>query len=53
MGDVDGDGVADFRDLLSVLAAWGMCDAGCCLADFGFRGAVDFTDLLSLLANWI
>ena len=49
-GDVDGNGVVDFNDLLAVLAAWGPC-AGC-PADFDGNGFVDFNDLLTLLANW-
>jgi hypothetical protein len=47
-GDVDGDGVVDFNDLLAVLSAFGPC-AGC-PADLDGNGAVDFTDLLELLS---
>ncbi|MBT8484820.1 MAG: hypothetical protein HKO59_11210 [Phycisphaerales bacterium] len=53
-GDVDGDGVVDFTDLLSVLAAWGACPPGGepCPADLDGDGAVGFSDLLLVLANW-
>ena len=44
VGDVDGDGEVAFSDLLAVLAAWGECDADCCLADINFTWAVDFND---------
>ena len=50
-GDVNGDDVVDFRDLLEVLAAWGPCE-GDCPADLDDDGFVDFRDLLILLANW-
>ena len=53
-GDVDGDGVVDFRDLLALLAAWGPCPEppAECPADFDGNGFVDFADLLVVLANW-
>ncbi|NNM25975.1 MAG: hypothetical protein HKO59_08325, partial [Phycisphaerales bacterium] len=50
-GDVDGDGVVSFTDLLAVLAAWGPCAAPCA-ADLDGDGVVDFVDLLVVLANW-
>jgi len=46
-GDVNGDGVVDFDDLLGLLSAWGPC-AGC-PADLDGNGFVDFDDLLTLL----
>jgi hypothetical protein len=49
-GDVDGDGIVDFGDLLAVLAAWGPCTG--CPEDLDGSGAVDFADLLLVLANW-
>ncbi|NNF42869.1 MAG: hypothetical protein HKN62_07450 [Phycisphaerales bacterium] len=52
VADVDGDGMVAFTDLLAVLAAWGDCDADCCLADVDFSWEVDFGDLLLVLANW-
>jgi hypothetical protein len=53
-GDVNGDGVVDFSDLLSLLSAWGPCAAppAECPADFDDSGTVDFTDLLVLLSAW-
>jgi len=53
-GDLDGDGVVDVSDFLSLLAAWGPCPdppAGCD-ADLDGDDAVGVTDLLLLLANW-
>ena len=55
IGDVDGDGTVDFRDLLSLLASWGACTDPCppsCAADFDDDCAVGFADLLILLAHW-
>lgn len=49
-GDVDGDGLVGFSDLLAVLASWGKC--GGCPADLDGNGTVDFSDLLSVLAGW-
>ena len=49
-GDVDGDGVVNFGDLLLVLAAWGPC--GGCPEDLDGNGVVGFADLLIVLANW-
>ena len=49
-GDVNGDGVVDFGDLLEVLAAWGPCEG--CSEDLDGDGVVAFADLLIVLANW-
>jgi len=53
-GDVNGDDLVNFTDLVTLLAAWGPCPAPpeACPADFNEDGAVNFTDLLVLLANW-
>jgi len=53
-GDLNGDGVVDFSDLLILLAAWGACPAepADCPADLDASGMVDFADLLEVLANW-
>jgi hypothetical protein len=51
-GDLDGDGVIGFNDLLLVLAGWGACPGPCCVADVNGDGAVDFADLLLVLAGW-
>jgi hypothetical protein len=52
IGDIDGDGDVDTADLLTLLGAWGPCEADCCLADINTSGAVDTADLLLLLGNW-
>ena len=49
---LNGDGTVNTVDLLALLAAWGPCDPGCCIADLDIDGAVSTTDLLILLANW-
>jgi hypothetical protein len=49
-GDVDGDNVVDFDDLLLLLASWGPCPG--CDADFDGNDMVDFADLLTLLSAW-
>ena len=49
-GDVDGNGVVDFADLLLVLGSWGVC--GGCPADIDGNGVVDFGDILLVLGNW-
>jgi len=48
--DVNNDGVVDFADLLSVLAAWGPCVG--CPEDIDGNDVVDFNDILFLLADW-
>ncbi len=48
---LDGDDVG-ITDLLALLAAWGSCGEGCCLADLDIDGEVGITDLLLMLANW-
>jgi hypothetical protein len=54
-GDLDGDMVVDFNDLLILLAGWGDClrtGPVTCPADLDQSGSVGFADLLILLANW-
>lgn len=52
-GDVDGNGMVNFQDILALLGAWGDCPAeGPCPADFNGDGTVTFADLLVVLANW-
>lgn len=51
-GDVDGDGVVDVNDLLSLLAEWGSCGDACGPQDFNQDGDVNVLDLLALLAAW-
>ena len=52
VGDVDGDGIVGFADLLGVLASWGNDCGDCCLADVDYNGVVDFADLLSVIGAW-
>ncbi|MFK7959045.1 MAG: hypothetical protein AB8G96_00845 [Phycisphaerales bacterium] len=50
LGDVTGDGLVDFADLLAVLANFGACEG--CPEDIDGSGAVDFGDVLTVLGNW-
>jgi hypothetical protein len=53
LGDLDGDGMVGFADLLLLLSQFGPCnDEDPCLPDFDGSGSVDFGDLLTLLAEW-
>ncbi|MHC5114662.1 MAG: DUF5818 domain-containing protein [Planctomycetota bacterium] len=49
-GDLTGDGVVDFADVLVVISQWGPC-AGCS-ADLDGSGSVDFGDVLSVISAW-
>ena len=49
-GDVTGDGVVDFNDLLALLSVWGPCSA--CPEDLDGDGNVGFSDLVFLLSNF-
>ena len=53
-GDLDGDGVVGFNDLLILLASWGGCPPppSECAADLDGSDDVGFGDLLVLLASW-
>jgi len=52
-GDINGDGVVNFGDVLMLLAEWGPCaDCGACPADLNGDCTVSFADVLMLLANW-
>lgn len=48
--DLNGDGVVDVSDLLTLLAAWGPCSG--CDADINGDGVIDVSDLLMLLSAW-
>jgi len=51
--DIDGDGIVQFFDLISLLTAWGECiDPSDCPADLDSNGEVGQPDLLILLASW-
>jgi sialidase-1 len=48
--DLDGNGVTDVSDLLSIISAWGPCKS--CDEDLNGSGIVDVTDLLIIIGNW-
>jgi 5'-nucleotidase len=50
--DIDRDGDVDFDDILSVLAAFGVCESFPCPADLDGDASVDFDDLLAVLAGF-
>ncbi len=52
IGDFDGDFVVGIGDLLTLLGAWGECDADDCPADLDGDLAVGIGDLLTVLAAW-
>ncbi len=55
IGDLDGDGAVDVKDLLILLAAWGPCGMPCpptCAEDLNADCIVNVSDLLLLLTNW-
>jgi hypothetical protein len=55
IGDLNGDGMVNVRDLLDLLGAWGTCDDPCppaCVGDTNFDCTVNWIDLLTLLSNW-
>jgi len=49
-GDLNGDGLVTFEDLLILLSMWGPC-AGC-PADLDDDGVVNFSDLVLILSYW-
>ena len=49
-GDVDGDGIVGFNDLVQVLGVWGICSG--CPEDLVEDGVVGLNDLLVVLSNW-
>jgi hypothetical protein len=53
VGDVTGDGMVGFADLLQVLSNWGPCPPpDLCPADLNGDGSIGFSDLLLVLSNW-
>lgn len=52
-GDIDGDDVIGFSDLITILTEWGPCPpGGPCPADLDDDGSVGLSDLLFVLAGW-
>jgi len=51
VSDLNGNGIVDVTDILSLIAAWGPCSFNC-PADFNGDNMVDFTDLLTLIDAW-
>ncbi|MHC5115102.1 MAG: M43 family zinc metalloprotease [Planctomycetota bacterium] len=54
LGDVNGNGVVDFADILAVIGLWGPCPPppATCPADLDGDGTVGFGDVLIVLANF-
>lgn len=53
--DVDGNGIVDVHDLLSVIHAWGPClgpTGGNCPPDLDGSGVVNVADLLKVIRDW-
>ena len=50
--DLDGSGVVDFVDLITVLGTWGRCATGACPSDMDADGWVTFSDLVAVLSAW-
>lgn len=51
VGDIDGDGMTGFEDILQILANWD-AEPVACRADLNISGVVDFDDLLRVLGAW-
>jgi hypothetical protein len=47
--DLDGDGLINVNDLLTVVGDWGLSDSE---ADIDGSGTVDTADLLAVIAAW-
>jgi hypothetical protein len=53
VGDTDGSGAVETRDLVTLLSSWGPCPVeGECPADLDMSGTVDTRDLVMLLVEW-
>ena len=54
IGDANGDGKVDFKDLVALAQSYGKSGAGIdwSKGDFSYDGAVDFTDLVLLAQNY-
>ncbi|MHC5113649.1 MAG: hypothetical protein ACYTGP_04380 [Planctomycetota bacterium] len=49
-GDVNGDGVVNFADILAIIGQWGFCPG--CSGDLDGDNNVGFSDILIVIANW-
>ena len=53
LGDVNGDGTVNVKDLLFIINSWGECsNPKGCDADINEDGIVDVQDLLTVIASW-
>ncbi len=52
LGDVDGNGVVNVVDFLTLLRTWGAYAEECRVEDLDMDGIVGDTDVLMLLDNW-
>ena len=54
IGDVNGDGVVDVTDLVTVIVDWGPCPKPpeTCPADLDGNGIVEVIDLVQVILNW-
>ncbi|MHC5113554.1 MAG: hypothetical protein ACYTGP_03900 [Planctomycetota bacterium] len=50
-GDVNGDGLVNFGDILVVISQWGIC-VNQCPGDVNNDGNVNFSDILFVLSHW-
>ncbi|MCP3905081.1 MAG: hypothetical protein GY715_15765 [Planctomycetes bacterium] len=51
VGDVDGDGLTGFSDILAIIGAWGPCAPGCA-EDLNGNGQADFADILIVIGDY-
>ncbi|MCP3903099.1 MAG: hypothetical protein GY715_05630 [Planctomycetes bacterium] len=51
-GDLDGDGVIGFGDMLCVLCAWGPCPTDSCPEDLNGNGQVGFDDFFRVVCGY-
>ncbi|MCP3906366.1 MAG: hypothetical protein GY715_22325 [Planctomycetes bacterium] len=49
-GDVNGDGVVNFADILAIIGQWGFCPG--CAGDLDGDNNVGFSDILIVIGNW-
>ncbi|MCP3905546.1 MAG: hypothetical protein GY715_18120 [Planctomycetes bacterium] len=53
LGDVNGNGMVGFDDILAIIAVWGPCPPpSLCPADLNCSGLVGFDDIYIVIANW-